>query len=169
VHGLQWQRHLTKWSARHSQLQLLQWLYECGCPWDKKEVCTNAAGSGNVAMLVWLQQETAPWTAELKREMLFEAGWKDKWDAVQWLRQQGAGWPLRFVGAPMTWGVEKQVCWTANVVIRALNNGCSWGEWQCSQLLPELYTTNFCKSNAEQLFKWAHSNGCPCTCAADTS
>jgi hypothetical protein len=51
------------------------------------------------------------------------------------------------------------------VVQWALANDCTWGEWQCSKLAPELYT-GIDKQAAADLFAFAHKHGCPCTCTA---
>eukprot|EP00953_Heterococcus_sp_UTEX-ZZ885_P009066 5383-Heterococcus_DN1.PRE.2 len=75
VHGLQWVIDLTTFSAFKGKLQLLQWLHECGCPWDEKVACINATRRGHIGILIWVQQVTAPWSAALKSEMLFDAGW----------------------------------------------------------------------------------------------
>jgi hypothetical protein len=166
VRGLQWCRHLAEVSARSGKLELLQWLHVRGCPWDEPEVCRRAALSGNVNKLIWLQQVTAPWSAELKSEMLLSARWNTKLSAVKWLRQRGAGWPSSF--CDVTDSKATQVCWTVAVVSWSLKNGCTWGNWQCAQLQPELYNSKWRKIQARTLFAWAHMNGCPCTCDADS-
>eukprot|EP00953_Heterococcus_sp_UTEX-ZZ885_P009067 5383-Heterococcus_DN1.PRE.3 len=165
----QWRRHLARVTAHYGKLELLQWLHECGCPWVESDVCRRAALSGNVDMLNWLQQVTAPWSDELKREMLFSAGWNNQLAAAQWLRQQSADWPSCFYGTAVVRKEEVKVCWTVRVVRWALNNGCTWGEWQCDQLQPALYSGEYYAWQAERLFDWAHKNGCPCTCDADSS
>jgi hypothetical protein len=163
VRGLQWHRNLPNFSAFFGKLELLQWLHENRCPWDEANVCRNAARRGRIDMLIWLQQLTAP-PDGLKREMLAEAGWGNKLDAVKWLRQQGASWPSSFCDLLDSKGA--QVCWTVRVVRWALDSGCTWGEWQCAQLRPELYNSQWRKAQARKLFSWAHKNGCPCTCDA---
>jgi hypothetical protein len=96
--------------------------------------------------------------------MLFDAGWNNKLAAVQWLRQQGADWPSGFTGTALLLNGRKQVCWTVPVVRWALNNGSTWGNWQCAHLRADLYDIAYRKQRARQLFTWAHKNGCPCTC-----
>jgi hypothetical protein len=164
VLGLQWLSELCKWAACRSNLQLLQWLHECGCPWKERDICRTAACTGNVDMLIWLQQVTAPWSSSRKRKMLFEAGQCNHMSAVKWLRQQGAEWPFSFTAAAEIDYEQTQVCWAVPVVRWALDNGCAWRNWQCDQLDPELYTSKYRKWQASKLFVWAHENGCPCTC-----
>jgi hypothetical protein len=75
----------------------------------------------------------------------------------------------------------------------ALANGCGWGAWQCQQLEPARYACGCAlrpgkhndavefdsavaedderyyrcdREQAQALYKWAHKNGCPCTCDA---
>jgi hypothetical protein len=48
----------------------------------------NAARSGNVPMLAWLQQCTKPWEHDAMNTMLFDAGCVDKLEAVTWFIQQ---------------------------------------------------------------------------------
>jgi hypothetical protein len=155
---------LTRVAAHHGKLELLQWLHECGCPWVEIDVCRRAALHGHVDMLLWLQEVTAPWSTQLKREMLFSAGWSNQLAAAQWLRQRGADWPSSFLGTAVVKKDQVKVCWTLHVVRWALDNGCTWGDWQCAQLQPELYTSKFRRWHAGDLFAWAHRNGCPCTC-----
>jgi hypothetical protein len=112
----QWRPHLAKLSAQYSTLELLQWLHECGCPWDEQEVCRGAARKGNVDTLIWLQEVTAPWSAALRSEMLFDAGWENRLATVKWLRQQGADWPSSFFDTAAVGGHERKVCWTVRVV-----------------------------------------------------
>jgi hypothetical protein len=63
-------------------------------------------------------------------------------------------------------GETVRACWRYDAVELALKNGCSWGEWRCQDLKPELYTDDGYRADAVGLFKWAHKNGCPCTCEA---
>jgi hypothetical protein len=103
-HGLQWQRDLPKFSALFGKLELLRWLYDCGCRWKEKDVCVQAARRGDVDMLAWLQQVTRSWSRSRKREMLFAAGWSKTMSAAKWLRQQGADWPSSFTGTALVQG-----------------------------------------------------------------
>jgi hypothetical protein len=166
VRGLQWPK--LRMGSLSQEPALLQWLHECGCPWDEAAVCKDAARSGRVDVLMWLQQVTASWADELKRTKLFEASWQNMWEAAKWLRQQGADWPSSFYGTVVVGRDKGQVCWTAPIVKWALDNGCTWGEWQCNQLQADLYATEYRKWQAINLFAWAHKNGCPCTCTADS-
>jgi hypothetical protein len=120
THDFQWRPHLATVTAFSGKLELLQWLHECGCPWVESDVCRNSARNGNVDMLIWLQQVTAPWSDELKREMLFRAGWSNRLAAAQWLRQQGADWPASFCNTAAIDSTSRPVCWTVRVVRWAL-------------------------------------------------
>jgi hypothetical protein len=100
--------------------------------------------------------------------MLFDAGWQNRLSTVKWLHQQGAEWPSSFSAAAVVNSNHTQVCWTMPVVKWALNNGCTWGDWQCDQLDSDLYNTEWRKRQANLLLDWAHENGCPCNCEDDS-
>jgi hypothetical protein len=125
-----------------------------------------AATTGDVALLEWLQQNSGrQWTAAELASMLEVAGVYSRTAAVKWLRKKGAEWPNSFASIALNFGCDcGKGCWTPTVMRWALANGCTWGEWQCQQLEPELYTYSNCKKNAIDVFAWAHKNGCPCTC-----
>jgi hypothetical protein len=72
----------------------LQWLRDHGCPWDVAKVRLAAAKSGNIDILAYAKQHSdMPAAAELTK-MLNIAGAYNKVEAAQWLRQQGACWPI---------------------------------------------------------------------------
>jgi hypothetical protein len=158
---------------------------------DEASVLLAAARRGEVKILEWLSAHTSPWSAELKQEMLWHAGYWCALPTAKWLREtQQAAWPLNFHGTlEVDDNPPQNDCWTAAMVKWALESGCTWGAgWSC-QLAPAPYICN-CKygvhndsveytasaeasscsdcvrEQAQALFAWAHKNGCPCTCEA---
>jgi hypothetical protein len=78
VHGVHWCTSLSAAAAFDSKLSLLQWLHSISCPWQHDKVLRSASRGGSVAMLECLLTMTAPWSADLKTEMLERAGWSDR-------------------------------------------------------------------------------------------
>jgi hypothetical protein len=58
------------------------------CVWVEQDVVPNAARSGSVPMLVWLQRCTKPWEHDAMNTMLYDAGCVDMLDAVMWFIEQ---------------------------------------------------------------------------------
>jgi hypothetical protein len=161
--GCPWDEHTCECAARDGHLHVLQWARANGCPWDLDDVLPAAAASGNVTMLEWLQQSSErPWTAAEMSEMLDEAGSHDKMQTAKWLRERGAEWPSSFYSYDNS--MECMISWSVETVKWALSEGCTWGDWQCEKLAPELYDEDAFREDAVELLAWAHENGCPCTC-----
>jgi hypothetical protein len=194
THDRAWDAKTCSWAAFKGRLDMLQWAREQGCPWDKK-TCSNAAWQchlhilqwarangcpwnrirvlelaahwAGVDMLEWLQHNSGePWSDEDKAKMLARSGRSFSPAAMKWLRDRGAAWPSSFVATFFSSNKETSVCWTVPNLKWALANGCPWGEWQCQQFAPNLYTVPQAvnKKNAIEVFAWAHKNGCSCTC-----
>jgi hypothetical protein len=151
LHDLGWDSALCDAAAFYGKLQLLQWLRECGCQWDERNVLRNAVGSGRLDMLKWLQEATVPWSNGLKKSLLWTAGHRSYLEVVQWLHAQGTPWPKKLYGTAEYSNKPVAVCWTAQVVKRALAHGCTWGDWQCQQLQAERYPEGFCRDMAVEL------------------
>jgi hypothetical protein len=86
---------------------------------------------------------------------------------AKWLRERGAAWPTSFVAHSGLWQLPNATrCWTVPAMQWALANGYTWAatNWQCQQLAPQLHIYAGSKVRAQQMFAWAHNNGCPCTC-----
>ena len=47
-------------AARAGHLEVVQWAYANGCPWDE-EVCLQAARGGHLAVLQWSRANGCPW------------------------------------------------------------------------------------------------------------
>jgi hypothetical protein len=75
-----------------------------------------------------------------------------------------AGWPKQLHGTTTFSSKPCEVSWTFKAVEWVLANSCTWGDWQCQQLQEERYEEGYHRVMATRLFKWAHENGCSCTC-----
>jgi hypothetical protein len=153
-------------AARYRKLPLLQWSRANSCPWREPAMLGNASVGGSVLLLEWLLTVTAPWPAYFKTGMLDRAGWNNHLAAAKWLEAQGAEWPLKFIGQAASRRVTtaKQRCWTLPAVQWAIASGSGWLDWRCQDYAAGSYVCEKSRQNAADLLKWAHANGCPCTC-----
>jgi hypothetical protein len=71
-------------AAETGRLDILQWLHEQGCPWDKGTF-TAAVGYGDVDILTWLREQGCPWDLSEAWKMATEKG---RMDLVQWLQEE---------------------------------------------------------------------------------
>jgi hypothetical protein len=116
-------------------------------------------------ILPWLVSLEDNWSKNGNTtKLLFEAGVSCDIRAAELMLEQGAEWPSSYIGDQTVHKKSIRACWHYRAVAWALSKGCRWGEWRCQDLAPELYSVGNCKSRATGLFKWAHKNGCPCTC-----
>jgi hypothetical protein len=159
-------------AAYFGDLELLKWLHESGCPWSAVDVATEAIRGERFQsklILPWMLRTVDDFSHEERNQLLFDAGVVRNVAAVTLMLEAGAEWPSSFVGKYKVRGEPVRACWGHEAVAWALNKGRSWGVWRCQDLAPELYTNSQSKCRAVDLFKWAHENGCPCTCEAATA
>jgi hypothetical protein len=81
-------------AVQHCQLHTLHWLLENGCPYDANWLWIVAAERGHISILDYLQQIGVYAVLEGLSVALFRAGINSHLAAAQWLRAQGAEWPL---------------------------------------------------------------------------
>jgi hypothetical protein len=75
IYGLDWSEHYTSTASRAQQLELLQWLYGCGCPTEFSSVIYDAVHSDDVDTLVWTRSAQAvTWDSALLQSALVQAG-----------------------------------------------------------------------------------------------
>jgi hypothetical protein len=163
VHDMAWNPCMCTAAAFTGNLHLLQWLHDCGCPWDERCVITTAAVRCHLNVLKWLHEINGPWSDARSNHVMLVVGACGGLHVVEWLLAQEVQWPEQLYGTFKWGGVTHNVCWTANVVKWALAHGCTWGNWQCQQLALDRYE-HFSKMKVTKLFEWAHQNGYPCTC-----
>jgi hypothetical protein len=162
---MRWSSEFCSDAAFHGKLDLLQWLYDRRCPWQRDTVLTYAAAKGSVSMLIWLQTVIKPWSAAQRTHMLNRAVEHSKLEAVQWLRLQGAEWSNVSSACVLLQRRSHSVT-QYNMIKWILANGCSWANWQCAKVSAVQYYTDANKQRRAELFTLAHEHGCPCTCEA---
>eukprot|EP00953_Heterococcus_sp_UTEX-ZZ885_P004160 2745-Heterococcus_DN1.PRE.2 len=99
----------------------------------------------------------------------------------------GGAWPDSIYKCTALYDAHFHECWPVYAIQWALERGSTWLNWKCSQLAPKHYrccSQDKSLSNAEhnddecyddmcekglagEVFTWAHSNGCPCTCVQE--
>jgi hypothetical protein len=178
VYGFQWCEELAIAASYCKKYELLQWLIRCGCPWGVVAIAAGAFRTYDVAHMTKIRAITGPWPANLLRVQLCDAALFDKLDTVKWLREQGVAWPERFCNT------NTGENWSLKCVQWAIANGSTWLVWRCQDLESHHYECrsdgpvhidNTCsdihcyRKHAQELFAWAHKNGCPCTCAHDAA
>jgi hypothetical protein len=96
LHGEQcpWDSACIADAAYGGHVDTLRRLHEHGCDWDVDEIRVEAARSGSLDVLTYLQQQDdIDWNAAALTDMLNAAGACNKLAAAQWLRGEGAEWP----------------------------------------------------------------------------
>jgi hypothetical protein len=179
AHGLHWFGQLIQYALKHKNAELLLWLIKSGCPWDLRTAVFGAIDS--VPMLQGIRSlQAEPWPVQLQDDLMWQAGLHNHTATISWLHEQGTSWPRSFmqeqyieVEPTATVRFESSnsrrpvKCWPLAAVQLALSSGSSWGQWSCEELRESASTIHSDSQRAEQLFTWAHENGCPCTCEAD--
>jgi hypothetical protein len=175
LYGLAWNTSLTEYAACFKKYELLKWLLKCGCPKDVEAIIEDVREMDYLKHTQQLYAITNPWPAEQMSDMMSNAGSYSDLDTVKWWRAQGAAWPTSFYN---TKDSPCANCWSLRCVRWAIANGSTWLEWRCQDLAPEHYdcdsgdvehSDETCfpacdRKHAAELFKWAHANGCACTC-----
>jgi hypothetical protein len=175
THGATWNETLCSHAAFNGELQLLIWLRNYGCPWNEERVLLNASSSGNMQLLEWLQTVTARsvWSSDVQTRMLNQAGNYGKLEAAQWLRSCGAAWPQSFTSAVQFGAKSDDLAstlfassWTLPLVQWAISSDSGWRTWRCEDYNEQnrMWHSHVSRQNATAVLKWAHANGCPCTC-----
>jgi hypothetical protein len=173
VYGLQWCSRYADYAAYSKMYVLLKWLLKCGCPCDLAVIARDAIRTYDVEHMTKVRAITGPWPTPSLSAQLTDAAMFNKLDTVKWLREQGAAWPERFTYA------YHGFIWSLKCVQWARTKGSGWLVWRCQDLALQEYicggtgddhndddcSSDTCTSkHAMDLFKWAHENGCPCTC-----
>jgi hypothetical protein len=116
--GCPWSAYACYLAAAGNNLATLRWLHENGCPGalcDDSSIA--AARCGSVDIMLYMQQQGVQWSDELLTLMPNTAGAFRHLAAVQWLRQQGAQWPLVLRVCDKRWGRD--------VITWARQEGCT--------------------------------------------
>jgi hypothetical protein len=175
LYGMQWNESLTRQSAYHKKYELLKWLIQCGCPWKINKLVHDVLHCDELDHLTRVRAATGSWPVEKLTSLRNFAAGYDALDTVKWCHEQGAAWPKSFYDTEVP---SYGDCWSLRCVQWAVASGSAWRTWQCQDLTPGNYSCesdggehsdDTCwracvRKHAVELFKWAHENGCPCTC-----
>jgi len=89
----EWTHFSCFFAAQGGHLEILQWLHDQECPWDKK-TCQIAAQEGHLPILKWLLKEGCPWN---KIDCIEAAIEYNQLVILQWIRGSYCPWPFTFV------------------------------------------------------------------------
>jgi hypothetical protein len=124
VYGLQWTAVYTRSAAARNDTRLVQWLLRCGCPYEAAILCDWAQQHGNLDMLKCCDAKEQL-SAALKTKTMLLAGTYGHLHILQWLRDEGAAWPLDIY--------DGRHRWTLSAVEWAVANGRGWIGWDCQK------------------------------------
>jgi hypothetical protein len=165
LHGLPWNTVICRTAAFYGKLDLLQWLHSNDCPWVLAAVLSNACRNAHMATLQWLATVTEPWSDSTKSEMLKSAASCNHLALAKWVKAKGAAWPKNFSSNYTSeTAITSKQSWSVSAVQWALASGSGWLSWKCEDYAADKYHRAYDKRQARAVLKWAHANGCPCTC-----
>eukprot|EP00953_Heterococcus_sp_UTEX-ZZ885_P023921 13117-Heterococcus_DN1.PRE.2 len=165
-HGAVWHPNLVNDAAYYGDATLMQWLIASGCPWDLYATAVNAIRSCDIENHDWLESSIIkPADDAMLSKLMCEAGFAGNVGVLHLLRSNGAVWPESFLSSTIRYlGEIQHACWNDEAVEWAISQGSGWRQWSCKQLVLHRFAHDDIKSKVENLFEWAHENGCPCTC-----
>ena len=139
-------------AARGGHLDVLKWLRDEMCPWDKR-TCIGAVEGGHLHVLKYAHQNGCPWASV---ETCMYAAKGGHLDVLKYARENGCWW-------------NEWTCSNAaeggylDVLKYAREKGCPWDEQTCEAAA---------QGGHLDVLKYAHEKGCPwnektCSCAAE--
>ena len=108
-------------AAKGGQLEVLEWLRENECPWDKN-TCEAASG-GHLEVPMWARENDCPWDENTCKE----AACGGHLEVLQWARENGCPWDEETPGAVAQGGQTREALQWAR------ENGCLWDENTCKE------------------------------------
>eukprot|EP00953_Heterococcus_sp_UTEX-ZZ885_P038813 19911-Heterococcus_DN1.PRE.2 len=85
--GVEWTAECCEKAAAAGNVEVLRFMHEHDCPWNRAAVRTAAAQSGSIEVMSYLQQEGLLYTVPKLTEMLKVAASHNNLEASKWLRQ----------------------------------------------------------------------------------
>ena len=156
-------------AACNGGVEILQWLFDHGCPWDEW-TCAAAAQHGHLEALKWARANGCPWNMWC----LNNAARHGHDEVIQWARANGCKWS-RYA---TTWAARNGHVETLRVLRRM---GCRWDEKACMWAAREGHLAalqylrtgdgGVCPWDSEtcwaaavaghlEVLQWARANGC---------
>jgi hypothetical protein len=110
--GVEWTAECCEKAAAAGNVEVLRFMHEHDCPWNRAAVRTAAAQSGSIEVMSYLQQEGLLYTVPKLTEMLKVAASHNNLEASKC--QQGAAWPstLQTSGKVLAWA-KAEGCFSA--------------------------------------------------------
>ena len=124
--------------AGSGNLELLKWMRENSCPWDKF-TCSAAAHGGQLEVLQWARANGCPWD-EWTCTMAATLG---HLEMLQWARANGCPWNEDTCLMAAMAGHLEVLQW-------ASANGCPWDEFTCAYAA---------EGGHLEMLQWARANG----------
>jgi len=127
-------------AAGNGQLEVLKWARANNYPWDAN-TCTELAKNGHLEMLKWARANGCPWDAKT----CSEAAQNGHLEVLKWARANGCPWDINTCYNSARQGHLEVLKW-------AHENGCPWDERTCFIAA---------QNGHLEVLKWARANGCP--------
>jgi len=138
--GCPWDRWTCAKAALGGHLEVLKYAHEKGCPWDRW-TCTYAAEYGHLEVLKYAHEHGCPWDEETCKW----AARKGHLEVLKYAHANGCPWNEGTCRAAASGG-------HLEVLKYAHENGCPWDFMTCYWAAEEGHL---------EVLKYAHENGCP--------
>ena len=99
-------------AVQHGHMHILQLLYRRGCAGEDR-LCIEAAKRSDLIMLQWLREQGCPWgcTAGCFEEVAVHAAQSHSMETMLWLHQQGNVLTERVMSLAASYGADTIVKW----------------------------------------------------------
>jgi hypothetical protein len=134
-----WDSTTFAMAADMGQIQMVDWLHEHGCPWNKY-TCMSAAAKGNLKVLQYLREHGCPWD----EHTCLHAANGGHLSVLQWARNNGCPWDERTCMSAAGKGYLK-------VLEYAVTNKCPWDRYSICN-----YAATRGQSNVLLLYGFRH-------------
>jgi hypothetical protein len=127
----------------HVRFDVLEWLYEAGCPWDG-EPCLDAADTfDGITVFEWADARSLPYD---RTRCLIKAVRKRNDDIVEWILDHGP--------CPLDRGLERAAIAAGDLFVleRMRESGYQWSDDACALAI---------NARRANVFMWLHRRGAP--------
>ncbi|SPN79839.1 Ankyrin repeat-containing protein [Brazilian cedratvirus IHUMI] len=159
--------HIFSIAATSGQHEVMCWLREINCPYDKDKMCSDLAHGGDLEFLKWARSEGCPWG----EDFCSNAAFSGHLQLLQWAVENGHSLDTWICSSAaeggqlevLQWAHSQGCFWDSNTCFRAAHkghlevlkwlhqNGCPWTSGVCSAAAAEGYL---------EILQWARSQGC---------
>ena len=137
--------------ARNGRLDMLRFLCDEGCPWDRR-TCFEAAYYGHLECLKYAHENGCPWD----EYTCLGAAEEGHLECLKYAHEKGCPWDL--INEDSDDDTDEGICSNAaknghlECLKYAHENGCPWNERICSKAA---------ETGHLECLRYAHENGCP--------